>query len=103
MLSTVALAHVAFLSAAWTPIGIWAYQEPQYYPQQDAKVPCSPEYTCFAHEILRVAVIGAGPAGLQAAATLIDHGKEVRLFERKPTPGGNWNYNHLTPVPAPFP
>jgi glutamate synthase (NADPH/NADH) small chain len=36
----------------------------------------------------RVAVIGAGPAGLGCAAELAQLGHEVVIFERKPLPGG---------------
>jgi NADPH-dependent glutamate synthase beta subunit-like oxidoreductase len=36
----------------------------------------------------RVAVIGAGPAGVSAAATLASLGYAVTLFEQGPTPGG---------------
>lgn len=57
----------------------------------------------FSHPIRRVAVIGAGPNGLQAAAALIDHGFEVRLFERRTRPGGNWFYTDAKPVHATFP
>lgn len=35
-----------------------------------------------------VAIIGAGLAGLSAAATLADAGRQVTLFERESTPGG---------------
>ncbi|KAF9511429.1 hypothetical protein BS47DRAFT_1395074 [Hydnum rufescens UP504] len=59
-------------------------------------------YTEFP-SIRRVAVIGAGPSGLQSAVTLLEHGFEVRLFERRPKPGGNWFYSALTPLPAAFP
>ncbi|KAJ7816956.1 FAD/NAD(P)-binding domain-containing protein [Mycena olivaceomarginata] len=54
----------------------------------------------FHHPIRRVAVVGAGPAGLQAAAKLIEHNFTVRLFERAPHPGGNWLYSEETPVPV---
>jgi len=60
-------------------------------------------YTKFSHPIHRVAVIGAGPSGLQSAAVLREHGFEVRLFDRAPHPGGNWYYTPLKPVPAAFP
>ncbi|KAJ7895813.1 hypothetical protein B0H13DRAFT_2338680 [Mycena leptocephala] len=40
-----------------------------------------PLWTAFHHAIRRVAVVGAGPAGLQAAAKLIEHSFTVRLFE----------------------
>jgi NADPH-dependent 2,4-dienoyl-CoA reductase/sulfur reductase-like enzyme len=97
------LARVAFLCAISVPRSIWAHQEHLRPPSQVVEQSCLPGCTCFELEIRRVAVIGAGPSGLQAAAALIDHGKQVRLFERTPTPGGNWNYNRITPVPAPFP
>ena len=61
------------------------------------------QYYHFKHPIRRVAVIGAGPAGLQHAATLAEHGFQVRLFERSPNPGGTWHYTPLRPVPATFP
>ncbi|KAF8310286.1 FAD/NAD(P)-binding domain-containing protein [Clavulina sp. PMI_390] len=57
----------------------------------------------FSHEIRRVAVIGAGPAGLQAAAVLLQDGFDVRLFERSERPGGNWNYDEEVAVPASYP
>lgn len=57
----------------------------------------------FEHKIERVAVIGAGATGLQHAAALLEHGFEVRLFERAPRPGGQWLYTDKTPVPASFP
>ncbi|KAJ7757181.1 FAD/NAD-P-binding domain-containing protein [Mycena olivaceomarginata] len=57
-----------------------------------------PLWPTFDHPIRRVAVVGAGPAGLQAAAKLIEHNFTVRLFERAPHPGGNWLYSEETPV-----
>ncbi|MEV4256159.1 FAD-dependent oxidoreductase, partial [Spirillospora sp. NPDC049652] len=38
----------------------------------------------------RVAVIGAGAAGLSAAKALLDHGLEVTVLERGDRPGGLW-------------
>ncbi|KAJ6486762.1 FAD/NAD-P-binding domain-containing protein [Mycena sanguinolenta] len=61
------------------------------------------EWTVFHHPIKSVAVIGAGPAGLQAAAKLIEHNFTVRLFDRAPSPGGNWFYTDETPVREPYP
>ncbi|KAF8312913.1 FAD/NAD(P)-binding domain-containing protein [Clavulina sp. PMI_390] len=58
----------------------------------------------FSEDIRRVAVIGAGASGLQAAAALIDQGFEVRLFERTPGSGGNWQYSdNEVPIPASYP
>ncbi|KAF8310291.1 FAD/NAD(P)-binding domain-containing protein [Clavulina sp. PMI_390] len=55
-------------------------------------------YYKFPHDIKRVAVIGAGPSGLQAASALLDEGLEVRLFERQDQPGGNWYYQDAQPI-----
>lgn len=60
-------------------------------------------YFKFPHEIRRVAIIGAGAGGLQQASALINQGFEVRLFERKPTPGGVWTYSEKKPIQASFP
>ncbi|KAK7022194.1 dimethylaniline monooxygenase [Favolaschia claudopus] len=57
----------------------------------------------FHHPIERVAVVGAGPAGLQAAAHLVEHNFTVRLFERAPHPGGNWFYSEETPSRESYP
>ncbi|KAJ6585525.1 hypothetical protein B0H19DRAFT_1250331 [Mycena capillaripes] len=61
-----------------------------------------PQHT-FHHPIKRVAVVGAGPAGLQAAAKLVEHNFTARLFERAPHPGGNWLYSEETPVRESYP
>ncbi|KAJ7474908.1 FAD/NAD-P-binding domain-containing protein [Mycena latifolia] len=60
-------------------------------------------WTTFPHPIHRVAVIGAGPRGLQAAAHLMAANLTVRLFERAPAPGGNWFYTEDTPVREAYP
>ncbi|KAJ7659312.1 FAD/NAD-P-binding domain-containing protein [Mycena polygramma] len=60
-------------------------------------------WTTFPRPITRVAVIGAGPAGLQAAAHLLATNLSVRLFERAPSPGGNWFYTEETPVREVYP
>lgn len=44
----------------------------------------------------RYAVVGAGPAGMQAALTLRERGHDVDLFE-KDRPGGQFNLAPLTP------
>ncbi|WP_291841833.1 TIGR03862 family flavoprotein [Maricaulis sp.] len=56
----------------------------------------------------RIAIIGAGPAGLIAAEHLATIGHEVEIFERMPTPGrkflmagrGGLNLTHSEPLPA---
>jgi NADPH-dependent 2,4-dienoyl-CoA reductase/sulfur reductase-like enzyme len=61
------------------------------------------DYYRLPHIIERVAVIGAGPAGLQQTAALLNAGLKVRMFERAPRPGGQWMYTDKTPISAPFP
>ncbi|KAJ7673996.1 FAD/NAD-P-binding domain-containing protein [Mycena polygramma] len=63
----------------------------------------SSQWTTFPQAITRVAVIGAGPSGLQAAAHLLGANLTVRLFERAPSPGGNWFYTEETPVREAYP
>ena len=45
----------------------------------------------------RVAVVGAGPAGLAAATTLAERGHEVHLFEAASTIGGQFNMARRVP------
>ncbi|KAI0029643.1 hypothetical protein K488DRAFT_72817 [Vararia minispora EC-137] len=61
------------------------------------------EWTVFPHPIKRVAVIGAGPSGLQVAAELLEHNFTVRLFDRSPGPGGNWLYSEEYPTRESYP
>lgn len=63
----------------------------------------SNQWTTFHHPVKRVAVIGAGPAGLQAAAKLNEHNFTVRLFDKAPETGGTWFYTDETPVREPYP
>lgn len=74
----------------------------QLYLTKDIQSKSSQHYK-FNHPIKRVAVIGAGPSGLQVAAELVEHGFEVRLFERTPRPGNAWYLDTLRPLPAAFP
>ncbi|KAF8311498.1 FAD/NAD(P)-binding domain-containing protein [Clavulina sp. PMI_390] len=73
--------------------------------QQPLKFEDDPEtlYYSLPNEIRRVAVIGAGPAGLVFTSTLIKYGFEVRMFERSPNPGGVWHYTERVPIPVSFP
>ncbi|KAJ7730490.1 FAD/NAD-P-binding domain-containing protein [Mycena maculata] len=69
----------------------------------DSSDDSSSRWTTFPHAITRVAVVGAGPAGLQAAAHLRAANLTVRLFERAPSPGGNWFYTEDTPTREGYP
>ena len=43
---------------------------------------------------MRVAVIGAGAAGLESVRTLLAAGYEVTCFERAAVPGGHWHHDY---------
>ncbi|KAI8140254.1 hypothetical protein BJV82DRAFT_623325 [Fennellomyces sp. T-0311] len=57
----------------------------------------------FDKHIRRVAVIGAGPAGLPTAKALKEHGFQVRCFERLEDVGGVWVYSEQPPVKPSIP
>ena len=61
------------------------------------------KWTVFPHPIKRVAVIGAGPSGLQVAAELQNHHFNVTIFDRAPGPGGNWRFTDAIPVRESYP
>lgn len=42
----------------------------------------------------RIAIIGAGAAGLESLRVLRDHGHEVTVFESRAEPGGHWNSDY---------
>ena len=45
----------------------------------------------------KIAVVGAGPAGIQAMMTLVERGHDVTLYEKESEPGGNLRYASLDP------
>ncbi len=47
-----------------------------------------PKEPLFARRNKRVAVVGAGPAGMEAALTLHERGHDVTLYDEKDSPGG---------------
>ncbi|KAF1807160.1 hypothetical protein V8B55DRAFT_1017362 [Mucor lusitanicus] len=57
----------------------------------------------FKNKIKRVAVIGAGPAGLPTAKLLLDEGIQVKIYERNAASGGTWIYNEEKPINPEFP
>src|SRR5690242_111526 len=50
---------------------------------------------------MRIAVVGAGIAGLTAARTLHDRGHEVRVFERAQSAGGRCATTVITAIELP--
>lgn len=54
----------------------------------------------IAAEKKKVAVIGGGPAGVQAMLTLVERGHDVTLYEKEAVIGGNLNYASLDPRKA---
>ncbi|KXN92684.1 Thiol-specific monooxygenase [Leucoagaricus sp. SymC.cos] len=57
----------------------------------------------FKWPVKRVAVIGAGVAGLTAYRELKEDGFDVHVFERDNLPGGNWHYTDEISAEAPVP
>ncbi|NGQ95377.1 FAD-dependent oxidoreductase [Brevibacillus sp. SYP-B805] len=55
-----------------------------------------------AEVVKRVAVIGAGPAGMEAARVLAERGHRVTLFEKRQKIGGQLNYAKQVPGKAEF-
>ena len=47
--------------------------------------------------VKRIAVVGAGPAGLAAATSLAERGHDVHLYEASPQSGGQFNMAKLIP------
>ncbi|ORX90129.1 FAD/NAD(P)-binding domain-containing protein [Basidiobolus meristosporus CBS 931.73] len=57
----------------------------------------------FPSPIRKVAVIGAGSAGLPTAKLLKEEGLEVKIFERNYAAGGTWIYESQPPLKPRFP
>ncbi|KAJ6543365.1 FAD/NAD-P-binding domain-containing protein [Mycena vulgaris] len=91
--------HMLLLFAALTAV-LHVHASPSQTPFTSDE---ESQWTTFPHPITRVAVIGAGAAGLQAAAHLVSSNFTVRLFERAPAPGGIWFYTEETPAREAYP
>ncbi|RCH78383.1 hypothetical protein CU098_000008, partial [Rhizopus stolonifer] len=68
----------------------------------NANIDQTEKYT-FAKPIRKVAIVGAGPAGLPTAKLLLDEGLEVKIYERNSAPGGTWIYHEEQPICPEFP
>ena len=95
------LASAIVLALCTSPIS--GYGGGQTVLQPDNIYKHSSQWTTFNHTIKRVAVIGAGPSGLQIAASLVKHNFTVRVLDRAPGPGGNWFYTDEVPVRESYP
>ncbi|KAG1467533.1 hypothetical protein G6F56_004366 [Rhizopus delemar] len=62
----------------------------------------NPQYE-FKKAIKKVAIIGAGPAGLPTARHLLEEGLQVKIFERNAASGGTWIFNEDKPINPEFP
>ena len=89
-----------YYKAFFRPQGIWNYWEKLI--RQTAGLgrvdPDTPRrYYDKIYEFCDVAVIGAGPAGLAAAAEAADAGADVLLVEREPDLGGSLAFQRFDP------
>lgn len=79
----------------YKPKGVWKLWEPLIRKKAGLGVldlNFEPEYYDKAYLFTDVAVIGAGPAGLQAALTAAEAGHKVLLIEQEKALGGSLNY-----------
>ncbi|KAJ7144255.1 hypothetical protein C8R44DRAFT_725212 [Mycena epipterygia] len=95
--------HKVFLAFLAFAISVSGQSENQFQTAFKNSMEGQPVTFQFHHPIKRVAVVGAGPSGLQATAQLVKHNFTVRLFDRAPHPGGNWQYSEETPVRESYP
>lgn len=87
-----------YYKAFYKPFGIWRLWEPvvrQAAGLGIANLGVKPPYTDKIYRFCDVAVIGAGPAGLNAALTAAEAGASVLLIEREPHLGGALNYHRF--------
>ncbi|KAK4702082.1 hypothetical protein P7C70_g4143, partial [Phenoliferia sp. Uapishka_3] len=90
--ATIMLSLLAALALAGTALGSPVDGQQFIF---DNKASSSSDWTVFKDPIKTVAIIGAGPSGLQAAAALNEHNFTIRLFDRQDSPGGNWYYQDV--------
>ena len=87
-----------YYKAFYKPFGIWRLWEPvvrQAAGLGIANLAVKPPHTDKIYRFCDVAVIGAGPAGLNAALTVAEAGASVLLIEREPHLGGSLNYHRF--------
>jgi len=87
-----------YYKAFYKPRGSWALWEPVIRQSAGlgvANLQNQPGYTDKQYLFTDIAVIGAGPAGLQAALTAADSGASVLLIDENPELGGSLNYHRF--------
>ena len=87
-----------YYKAFYKPHGSWALWEPiirQSAGLGVANLQNQPGYTDKQYLFTDIAVIGAGPAGLQASLTAADGGASVLLIDENPELGGSLNYHRF--------
>ncbi len=87
----------------YKPKGIWRVWEPLIRKKAGLGVldlKFQPEYHDKAFLFVDVAVVGAGPTGLQAALDAADAGARVLLIEQQPVLGGSLNWARFAVDPA---
>ncbi|KAK7042688.1 dimethylaniline monooxygenase [Favolaschia claudopus] len=99
----ISFATLSGLSMLVNLISLAAAQSQQAFQFTTDDASVNDQWTTFPQRIERVAVIGAGPSGLQAATHLLAANLSIRLFERAPAPGGQWFYTEETPVREQYP
>lgn len=84
-----------YYRAFYKPKGVWKRWEPLIRKKAGLGIldlEFKPEYYDKAYLFTDLAVIGAGPAGLQAALTAAEAGAQVLLIEENPVLGGSLTY-----------
>ena len=87
-----------YYKAFYKPRGSWALWEPVIRQSAGlgvANLQNQPAYNDKQYLFTDIAVIGAGPAGLQAALTAADSGASVLLVDENPELGGSLNYHRF--------
>ena len=93
-----------YYKAFFKPKGIWQKCWEPYFRRKAGLGRVNPKavhpYYDKKYEFCDIAVVGAGPAGLQAALAASDAGAEVMLIDENRIPGGSLNYARLFPEPG---
>lgn len=95
-----------YYKAFFKPRGIWAYWEPIVRKAAGlgvSNVSVQATYSDKIYLFCDIAVVGSGPAGLNAALTAANSGAKVALIEQETHLGGSLNYHAFGYSPANHP